>query len=69
MAQGAFTVLVGIFSYYLVPDWPETAKFLSASERKTLSDRLAAEAYDASMNHWSKSAARRIFGDLKIWLG
>jgi len=69
MVEGAFTVFVGGFSYFLVPDWPETARFLSAGERKALSDRLSAEAHDASMNHWSKNAARRIFGDLKIWLG
>jgi MFS family permease len=67
--EGIFTVLVAIASFWLVPDWPETAKFLTEDERALLIRRLALDQEDANMNHWDKTTARRVFGDVKIYLG
>ncbi len=67
--EGSATVVLSAVSYWLVPDWPETAKFLSSYEREMLVRRLAEDAGGAKMSKWSKSTSRRIFGDLKIWLG
>nr|RBQ97623.1 hypothetical protein FVER53263_00125 [Fusarium verticillioides] len=67
--EGAATVVIAIWSYWMVPDWPETAKFLNDDERALLVDRLAADKKDTHMNTWDKRTAKRIFSDVKIYLG
>ncbi|KAJ4250156.1 hypothetical protein NW762_011969 [Fusarium torreyae] len=67
--EGIATVIIAIFSYWVVPDWPETAKFLSDDERALLIDRLAGDRKDTHMNHWNSKTAKRIFSDIKIYLG
>ncbi|KAM0547800.1 hypothetical protein ACHAPJ_010261 [Fusarium lateritium] len=67
--EGIATVIIAIFSYWVVPDWPETAKFLSDDERALLIDRLAGDRKDTHMNYWNKKTAKRIFSDIKIYLG
>lgn len=66
---GAATVLIAIFAAFYTPDWPQTSKFLTEEERGLLLARLAADTPDATMNHWNKKTAMRVFGDVKIWLG
>lgn len=66
--EGIFTVVVAVASYWLIPDWPETAKFLKEDERELLIRRLALDRNDASMNHWNKKTAKRVFSDPKIYL-
>jgi hypothetical protein len=63
------TVVIGVASKWWIPDWPETAKFLTDSEREMLVGRLAADVGDAKMDHLTKSAWRRIGRDWKIYLG
>jgi MFS family permease len=67
--EGLATVLLALSAYWIVPDWPETAKFLKPQEREMLVRRLAEDAAGAKMNKWSKTTSKRIFGDIKIWLG
>ncbi|KAF5589555.1 nicotinamide mononucleotide permease [Fusarium pseudocircinatum] len=67
--EGAATVVIAIWSYWMIPDWPETAKFLNDDERALLVDRLAADKKDTHMNTWDKRTAKRIFSDVKIYLG
>ncbi|KAF5975630.1 nicotinamide mononucleotide permease [Fusarium bulbicola] len=67
--EGAATVVIAIWSYWMIPDWPETAKFLNDDERGLLVDRLAADKKDTHMNTWDKRTAKRIFSDVKIYLG
>ncbi|VUC32114.1 unnamed protein product [Clonostachys rosea] len=67
--EGIATFLIGVFAYFVTPDWPQTAKFLTEEERAMVMARLAQDTPDASMNHWNKSTAKRVLGDLKIWLG
>lgn len=67
--EGLFTVVVAIGSYWLVPDWPESAKFYTEDERAFWIRRLALDNEDTTMSHWDKNTARRVFGDVKIWLG
>ena len=63
------TVVVGVLAKWWIPDWPETAKFLTDDERAMLVSRLAQDAGDANMNYLNKRAARRIATDFKIYLG
>lgn len=67
--EGIATVFIAIASYWLVPDWPETAKFYTDEERAYWIRRLALDTEDTSMSHWDKRTAKRVFGDVKIWLG
>jgi hypothetical protein len=61
--------VIAAASYFLVPDWPETAKFYTEEERAFWIRRLALDNKDTSMSHWDKKTARRVFGDIKIYLG
>ena len=67
--EGLFTCVVAFISRWLIPDWPETAKFLNGHEREVLIHRLAADAADARMDRWDNKAAKRVFSDPKIYLG
>lgn len=67
--EGIFTVLCGVVSIFLIPDWPTTAKFLTEEERAVLLQRLSVDAEEATMNHWDKNTSKRVFGDIKIYLG
>lgn len=67
--EGIATVVIAVASYWIIPDWPETAKFLKEDERQLLIRRLAADRSDAHMSHWNKKTAKRVFSDVKIYLG
>ena len=67
--EGLATVVLAMASYWLVPDWPETASFLRSHEREMLVRRLAEDAAGAKMNKWNMDTSRRVFVDVKIWLG
>ena len=67
--EGIVTVVVALLSFWLVPDWPETAKFLKSEERELLIRRLTRDTEEANMSHFNKKAAKRIFSDVKIYLG
>ncbi|KAL9617712.1 MAG: hypothetical protein Q9160_007486 [Pyrenula sp. 1 TL-2023] len=67
--EGLFTCAVAAISPFLIPDWPETTKFLSPPERTLLLSRLHADPGHATMNTLSRRAVRRILTDPKIYLG
>ncbi|KAJ9389442.1 hypothetical protein DTO063F5_1935 [Paecilomyces variotii] len=69
--EGLATVVIAIVAKFLIPDWPESAKFLDEEERALLIRRLASDHGGgvAIMNRLDKSAARRVFSDVKIYLG
>lgn len=67
--EGIATVIIAVCSYFIIPDWPHSAKFLSDAERSMLSRRLALDVERATMNHWDKFTAKRCFTDIKIYLG
>ncbi|KAK4992832.1 hypothetical protein LTR66_006171 [Elasticomyces elasticus] len=67
--EGLLTVVVGLASKWMVVDWPETAKFLTENERALLIARLRVDGGAATMNRLDKAAAKRVFGDWKIYTG
>ena len=67
--EGLATTLIAAGTYFWLPDWPETASFLTATEREKLILRLADDAGPASMSHLNKKAAKLAFTDIKIYLG
>lgn len=60
---------MGLASKFVIPDWPETASFLSPSDRASLVALLNADNGDAHMDRLDGRAARRIIRDAKMWLG
>ncbi|KIX00662.1 uncharacterized protein Z518_09727 [Rhinocladiella mackenziei CBS 650.93] len=67
--EGAATVVIAIVSAFITPDWPHTAKFLTEQERTLLEHRLRLDVEGVAMNSWDKKAAKRSFGDPKIYFG
>jgi len=67
--EGILTAIVGVVSKWWIPDWPETAHFLSEEERALLVSRIAQDVGEARMDHLNKHAAKRIIKDWKIYLG
>lgn len=65
--EGCFTVLMSVFSYFWLVDWPVDSKFLNDEERKVLLTRLSVDNEgEARMDriNW-----RRCLMDRKVWLG
>ncbi|KAF7193225.1 putative transporter [Pseudocercospora fuligena] len=54
--EGIFTTVVGLCAKWFIPDWPETAKFLTHEEKELLVARLATDVADAKMNRLDKKA-------------
>lgn len=67
--EGLLTIVVGAASKFWIPDWPETAKFLTEDERTMLVSRLHKDTGDAKMDHLNKPAFHRIAKDWKMYAG
>ena len=67
--EGIATVVVAALAKLVIVDWPETAGFLDGEERKLLFRRLEEDTGVAKMNWLDKPAAKRVFSDVKIYLG
>lgn len=67
--EGLGTVVIAAVSKFFIVDWPETSKFLNDDERHLLLRRLRIDVAEAKMDRLDKKAARRIFGDWKIYAG
>jgi predicted MFS family arabinose efflux permease len=68
LSEGTFTTLVALLAWMAIPDWPETAKFLTEDERTMVLSRLSVDNAGATMNRLDKAAAKRIFTDWKIYI-
>ncbi|KAI8671726.1 MFS domain-containing protein [Fusarium keratoplasticum] len=68
--EGAITAFLSIIAVFLIADWPEQARFLTAEEKTLVQRRLAADTGDSCrMDTLNKFATERILKDWKIWLG
>lgn len=67
--EGIMTVVAAAFGYLVIPDWPETSKFLHADERRLLIRILAADRANTSMNRIDRATVLRVFKDIKLYLG
>lgn len=67
--EGLLTVVCGVAGKWWIPDWPETAKFLTDEERVMLLARLSADTGGAVMDRLDKRATMRIITDWKIYAG
>ncbi|KPM43660.1 hypothetical protein AK830_g2876 [Neonectria ditissima] len=68
--EGAITSFLSIIAVFVIADWPEQARFLSAEEKRLVQRRLAEDTGDdCRMDTLNKFAYTRILRDWKIWLG
>ncbi|KAI1321109.1 MFS general substrate transporter [Xylariaceae sp. FL0255] len=69
--EGAFTAIISALAVFLIVDWPHQCRFLSPSEKVLLATLLAQDkgAETARMDILNRYAYKRIFTDVKIWLG
>lgn len=67
--EGIVTVIVAVISKWFIVDWPETAKFISESERRILLARLKEDQGTYRMDQLDKPALKRILTDSKIYIG
>lgn len=62
--EGIATMFVGCFCWWMVFDWPDTARFLTPEERIRVRRRLAADKQSSTGEEYDK---RHIIAALKDW--
>ncbi|KAF7932666.1 uncharacterized protein EAE98_003965 [Botrytis deweyae] len=70
--EGLLTIVVALSFKFLgiLVDWPETASFLTSSEREMLIQRLKDDmGEDTQLNTLNKESLKRILSDWKIYVG
>lgn len=67
--EGLGTVILAVITKFLIPDWPETARFLTLDERAFAVHRVHEDMAGSAMDNLDKKSRRRIFLDWKIWIG
>ncbi|KAI9677626.1 MAG: hypothetical protein M1817_006581 [Caeruleum heppii] len=67
--EGLLTIVLSFGAKWLIPDWPETAKFLNPDEKALLARRLDDDGANARMDRLGSKTVFRILGDWKIWVG
>lgn len=67
--EGIATVVIAAVAKFFIVDWPETAAFLNDEERSLLVRRLEEDNGAVKMNRLDRNAAKRVFSDVKIYLG
>ncbi|KAL4807202.1 major facilitator superfamily domain-containing protein [Aspergillus unguis] len=68
LVEGIATVLFGVAIWFLVPDFPETATWLSDKEKRFIQARLPANAPRASEQDFKLSEIVSSLKDLRLWL-
>lgn len=68
--EGAVTAFISILACFLIVDWPDRNRYLTADEKELLERRLAADGGDiCRMDRLDSYALKLIWTDYKIWLG
>ncbi|KAI9872441.1 MAG: hypothetical protein M1830_001614 [Pleopsidium flavum] len=68
--EGLVTIVISAAAKFIIADWPEDAKFLSAEEKARLLKRLEGDANRgvAKMDRVDRPALKRIVFDWKVWV-
>ena len=68
--EGLATVLAGIISFWIIQDFPDTAKFLTPAERAVVIRRLQADdQFSAAGEQLKVKYIWKSFADWKTWVG
>lgn len=69
IVEGAITCFLGIVLFFVLPDFPEDAKFISDNERAYIKEKLSLDqgnSYHEGKLEWRRVAA--VFKDVRLWL-
>lgn len=68
--EGLLTCVVSFFFFFLLPDFPEEAKWLTEDEREFVKARLQIDQGKSGAERPIKARdVARVFKDIKVWLG
>lgn len=62
--EGIPAIIVGVVVYFYLPDYPETAKFLTPEEREFAAKRMGPHAPKGTDKHFDKAD---FFATIKAW--
>ncbi|KAJ3892184.1 major facilitator superfamily domain-containing protein [Lentinula edodes] len=65
--EGIPAILMGITTFFILPDFPQTAKFLHHRERDVIIQRLSSSAPSKMAKTWDKDQVLRLFADPTFW--
>ncbi|KAJ5302316.1 hypothetical protein N7508_007179 [Penicillium antarcticum] len=68
LTEGIATVIFGVAIAFLLPDFPETAKWLTKREKKFIQDRLPANAPRANEQNFNFREVIESLKDVRLWL-
>ncbi|KAK2035054.1 major facilitator superfamily transporter [Colletotrichum zoysiae] len=68
LCEGLPAVLVGVLVWFKLPDYPQTAAWLTPEERAFAVKRLGPYAPSMGDRHWDGAVARRTVADPHFWL-
>lgn len=61
--EGIPAILCGVYTYFMLPNNPETAKFLTEDEKRTILDNLPKTQPSSTSKTWNTEQVRAIFTD------
>nr|RBQ89703.1 hypothetical protein FVER53263_13684 [Fusarium verticillioides] len=68
LTEGVFTILLGIFAYIFMPDFPDTARWMSEEEKAFIQARLPINAPRAAEKDFDRKEFWNTLKDHKLWL-
>ncbi|ERT00246.1 pantothenate transporter [Sporothrix schenckii 1099-18] len=68
LTEGVFTVLLGIFTFFFLPDFPANARWLSEREKAFVQARLPINAPRAQEENFSWRQFVQTLKDIRLWL-
>ncbi|KAM0080734.1 hypothetical protein ACKRZS_007111 [Fusarium odoratissimum] len=68
LTEGVFTILLGVFAYIFMPDFPDTARWMSEEEKAFVQARLPINAPRASEKDFDWKEFWHTLKDHKLWL-
>jgi hypothetical protein len=67
--EGVATCLLSFGGFWVIPDFPEEAKFLTEAEREFVIAKLQKDIGPSAYEHLSWRKIGVVFKDWKIWVG
>ncbi|KAF4949485.1 hypothetical protein FSARC_13469 [Fusarium sarcochroum] len=68
LTEGVFTILLGIFAYLFMPDFPDSARWMTEEEKAFIQARLPINAPRATEKDFDWKEFRHTLKDVKLWL-
>ncbi|WVN88810.1 uncharacterized protein L203_104023 [Cryptococcus depauperatus CBS 7841] len=65
--EGLLTLVIAVASFWMIHDWPDTAKFLTPLEREMVLSRLKSEQGLGTGESYNKKAFKRALSDWKVY--